>query len=91
MQKNRDIVQKQDENLSHDIIDGHIIPVHNIFDKGYCVNLMTQRHGRQGVERPVFAYCDLKFTGIETLKSVSIATYRSGKERGVKMTKISVV
>lgn len=88
-QEHSGIFKKQEEYATVDVVDGHFVPFQNMFDKGYCVNLMAWTQGRQEVEQPVFAQCDHNFTGLDTLKSASISTACSGNERAVKMTKIS--
>ena len=89
-QENSSIFEAQRMFAEGDIVYGNIVPFHNIFDKGYRVNLMTWRQGRQEVEQPIFAHSDKKFSGGEILRSASIiAADCSANERVFKMLKMS--
>ena len=88
-QEHTNIFGKQQHFATGDRVDGEIIPFTNIFDKGYRVNLPAWRAGRQQVIQPIFAKSDRKFTGRETIHSASVATVRSGNERGVHRCKLA--
>ena len=80
---------QQDKFSSHDLVGGKKIPFTNIFDKGYRVMLAAWQAGKQLIQQPTFATSDQKFTANETIRSASIATDRSGNERGVNVQKRS--
>lgn len=83
------IFKEQEQFAMCDLVDGVLLPFMRIFDKGYQVNLMAWRHGRQEVKQPVFAHSNRKSRGLETLISASISTDRSGNERAVKISNLS--
>ena len=47
------------------------------------------RHGKQEVLQPTFKFKDRRFTAIDTLTTVSIASDRAGNERAVNRLKTS--
>ena len=50
---------------------------------------VVYRAGKQLTLQPTFVKADCKFKGYETLMSAAIATYRSGNERSVRLSKQS--
>ena len=81
--------QKQRDFAAEDLVNGKLIPLTNMVDKGYQINLPAWQAGRQLVYQPIFAKSNRKFTGRETIKSAKIATHRSGNERAVNRCKMS--
>ena len=73
------------------MVDGKILPFCNIADKGYIINLLAWRAGRQTVLQLMFARSDRTFTGLETVVSGSITSNHSGNERGVNRAKQSMI
>eukprot|EP00957_Ditylum_brightwellii_P119466 9114858-Ditylum_brightwellii.AAC.1 len=67
------------------------LPFTDIFDKGYCSWLTVWRCGRQLTIQPDFAKSDTKFCGLQTIKSASAATDRSGNECAVNLCKSSMI
>ena len=57
--------------------------------KGYRITLACMQHGKQMTLQRDFAESDKEFTATQTLSSSSVASYRSGNERGVRLSKQS--
>jgi hypothetical protein len=70
---------------------GHfcVLPFTNVYDKGYRAKKIAWKCGRQLVLQPEWAESDKRFSRKETLLSASVATDRSGNERGVNVSKRS--
>ena len=66
-----------------------VLPFTNVYDKGYRAKAVAWKCGRQHVIQPDWAESDKHFSRSQTLRSASIATDRSGNERGVKVCKRS--
>ena len=81
------IFEQQQEFCKNDLVNNKILPFTNFLDKGYRVTIVAWREGKQKICQPVFARSDEKFTGEETLLSASVASDRSGNERGVGVSK----
>jgi hypothetical protein len=65
------------------------VPLTNILDKGYKINTIAWKHGKQLVLQPNFAHSERRFTSRETLRISSIVSDRSANERAVRYSKIS--
>jgi hypothetical protein len=88
-QEQTGIFQRQDMFSRNDTVESKHIPFTNIFDKGYRSRLAAWRCGRQLTLQPDYAKSDMRFRGIQTLQSASIATDRSGNECAVNVCKLS--
>eukprot|EP00957_Ditylum_brightwellii_P191651 14591117-Ditylum_brightwellii.AAC.1 len=73
----------------HDLVNNQHLPFTNIFNKGYRSHLAACHCRRQLMLQPDYAKSNMRFRGIQTLQSVSIATDRSGNERAVNVCKLS--
>jgi hypothetical protein len=81
------IFKRQYDFAKIDLVDNEILPFTNILDKGYRVNLPAWRAGRQEVIQPIFAKSDRKYSGVDTIHTVDVATTRSGNKRSVNLCK----
>ena len=88
-QEQSGIFELQEAFAALDLVDGEILPFSIIFDKGYRCVLAAYRAGGQECIQPIFARSDRRFMTRETIISASVATDRSGNERGVKLAKKS--
>ena len=88
-QRETEIFQRQEEYSKWDLVNNDITAFTTILDKGYQVTLAAWQAGKQMIKQPVFAKCDTKFSGKETLTSASVATDQSGNERAVNVAKKS--
>ena len=86
--KQTNILDRQNDFLQHDFVNGELVPFTNILDKGYRVVLAAWRKGKQFVLQPTFAKSDTKFTGRETLSSAAVAADRAANERAVRLCKM---
>ena len=86
-QKHNKIFEKQKEFAESDLVNDKVLPFSNVFDKGYRCILDAHRAGNQECIQPIFAKCDRRFAGKETVSSASVASDRSGNERGVNLSK----
>ena len=63
------------------------VPFTNVLDKGYRIVLAAWRAGKQKCIQPTFARSDRKFNTKELQRSGSVASWRSGNERSVRIKK----
>ena len=85
--KHNKIFEKQKEFAEIDIVDGKVVPFSSVLDKGYRCILEAHRAGRQECIQPIFAKSDRRFSGGDAVVSSSVASDRSGNERGVNLSK----
>jgi DDE superfamily endonuclease len=64
------------------------LPFTLILDKGYRINEVAWKNGKQLVLQPSFARSDRKFTSRETIRNSGISSDRSCNERAVRLSKI---
>ena len=86
-QEHSGIFERQEAFAVADLVNGVNLPFSIIFDKGYRCVLAAHRAGGQECIQPIFARSDRRFNDRETVISSSIASDRSGNERGVKLAK----
>ena len=65
-----------------------VVPLTILLDKGYRSRATNWRCGKQRTVQPVYGKSDQKFKGRDTIFSGAVASYRSGNEREVNVTKI---
>jgi hypothetical protein len=65
------------------------LPFTLILDKGYRINEVAWKKGKQLVLQPSFARSDRRFTSRETIRNSGIASDRSCNERAVRLSKIN--
>ena len=87
--KQTNILDRQNDFLQDDFVNGELVPFTNILDKGYQVVLAAWQKGKQFVLQPTFAKSETKFTRKETLSSAAVAADRAANERAVRLCKMS--
>ena len=82
-------LQAQQEFQETDLVNGVVVPFHNILDRGYRGKMAAWKKGKQMSLQPPSARSDKRFNGRQTIFAGSIARDRSGNERGVRVMKLS--
>lgn len=89
MENTNEILERQQIFAENDLVDGKVIPFTMILDKGYRIVRAAFKHGKQECIQPMFAESDTTFTSGDMNYSATVASDRSGNERGVKLSKLS--
>ncbi|KAL9186550.1 hypothetical protein ACHAXT_005788 [Thalassiosira profunda] len=82
-------LQEQMEFQAVDLVNGHVVPWTNVYDKGYRAKMVAFRMGNQLVLQPVWAESDRRFGRDETLLTAAVAHVRGANERAVNVCKRS--